>query len=93
MDPRIDGKIATIGGASHTLSAPATKEVVEDAARDSGQVNQTLRHVSRTGRDSNNSCNTGLDVISKQDHSPFLIVSLTISPSCGLSESSQVWKK
>ena len=33
MDPRIDDRIATIGGASHTLSMPMTKKVVADAAR------------------------------------------------------------
>ena len=32
IDPRIDNRIATIGGAYQTILTPATKEVVVDAA-------------------------------------------------------------
>ena len=93
MDPRIDNWVATIGGAYHTLSTPATKEVVADTARGIAQVNGTPRHILRTGRYGITLGDTGMDVSSKLDSSPVLIESPTISPACGLSGSLQIGNK
>ena len=84
MDPRIDYRIETIGGASHTLLLPETKEFIADAERSSVRVNLNHRHVRRTGRDSITPGDTCLD-ISKPAHSPVLFGSTTISPACGFS--------
>ena len=93
MDPRIDNWVATIGGDYHTLSTPATNEVVADMARGSAQVNGTLRHIHRTERDGITLGGTGMDLRSKSDSSPVLIESPTISPACGLSGSLQIGNK
>ena len=85
MNPRIDDRIAPIGGASQTLSTPATKEVSVHAVCGGEWVNRTLRQVSRTGVDRSTPCDTGLDVWSKPDPSPVMIGIPTISPACGLS--------
>ena len=62
MDPKIDDRIAMIGGSSQTLLKPATKEVIAEAARGSAWVNQTPMHVSRTGRDHSNPGETIMSV-------------------------------
>ena len=93
MDPRIDGRIAMIVGVSHTISTPATKEVLADAARGSARVNQTLRHVRQTGRDGSTPCDTCMSISSKPDPSPVLIGGYNISPDCSISGSFQVGKK
>ena len=93
MDPRIDTRIAMIVGVSHTISTPATKEVLADAARGSARVNQTLRHVRQTGRDGSTPCDTCMSISSKPDPSPVLIGSYNISPDCSISGSFQVGKK
>ena len=93
IDPSIDNRIETIGGYSHTLSTPATKEGVVDTTRGSARVNQILRQVSRTVRDSCTPGDTGMYVRSKPAPSPVLIRSPTMFPVCFLIGSLQVGKK
>ena len=45
MNSRIDDRIATCGGTSHTLVTPVTEEVIVYTARVSVQVKQTPRRV------------------------------------------------
>ena len=56
-------------------------------------VNRTPGQVSRTGRDGSTPGDTGLAVRSKPYPSPVLVLSLTISPACGISGSLQVERK
>ena len=93
MDPRIDNRIETGGGDSHTLSTPATKEVIADAARGSAWFNWNPRHVIRTGRDCSTPCDTGIAVRYTWAHSPVMIGSPTISRACVISGRLQVGKK
>ena len=51
MNSRIDNMISPIGGAPQTLSTPATKEVITDAASDGMWVIRNLWQVSRIGVD------------------------------------------
>ena len=46
MNPMIDNRIGTIGGASKTLLTPATKEVIVETACGSACINSTPRHIS-----------------------------------------------
>ena len=56
-------------------------------------VNRTLGQLIRTVVDRSAPGGTGLDIRSKPDPSPVLILSPTISPDFGLSDSFQVGKK
>ena len=93
MDPRIDDMIAMIGGASKTISTPAAKKVVADAAHSGVWVNWTPSHVRRTGRDGITPGNTGMPVSSKRSPSPILIGSTTIYPACVISGRLKVGNK
>ena len=72
---------------------PATKEVVSDAVLGGAWINHHLRQVSRTEVDRSIPGNIGNSVRSKPAPYPFLIGSVTTSPSCDLSRSLQVAKK
>ena len=93
MDPRIDNRITTMGGASNTILTHATKEVVADVTRGSVRVNRNPRHVSQTGRDNTIPCDTGLAVSYKPVPPSVLIGIPTIYPACETSGRSQVGKK
>ena len=93
MEPRIDDRIATVGGDYHTLATTAMVEVIAETARVSAWVNWYSRHGSRTGRYCSTPGDTGMDVTSKPAPSQVLIGSPTISPSCGIIESLQVGNK
>ena len=62
MDPSIYDRIATCGGASHTLATPVIKEVIVDTACGSARFNRTPRHVSRMVRYGSTPVNTGIAV-------------------------------
>ena len=93
MNPRIDDRIATIGGASETLSKLARKEFVTDAECGSAWIDRTIKQVIRTGPNRSTPCDTGMDVRSKPAPSPVMIGSTTIYLACGLSGRLQVGKK
>ena len=93
MEPMIDDMIETIGGASHTLSTTATKEVVTDVSCGSARVNWTPRNVIWTGRDFSTPGDTSLAVRSKPAPYPVMIGSTKIYPACGLSGRLKVRKK
>ena len=93
MDPSIDNRTATIGGASETLSMSATKEFVSEALSGVACINRTPRQVSWTRVDVSNPGNTGHAIRSKPAPSPILIGSPTISPDCGIGGILQVGKK
>ena len=63
-----------------------------DMARGSARVNQTPRHVIRTGRDSSTQGGTCIAVISTHVNYQVLLGRPTVSPSCGISGRSQVGK-
>ena len=93
LNPSIGGSIAPIGEDYQTLSTTETKEVVADAASGGVWVKRSPLQVSRTGFDGitpGNVCNAG-----SVEHipTPFIFVSVTTSPPCGLSGSLQVAKK
>ena len=93
MNPRIDNRIAPIVGASQTISKPATKEVVADAACGGAWFNWTTGQVSRTGVNKITPGDTGMAVRSKLYPSSVMIGSTTIYPACGISGSLQVGNK
>ena len=68
MDTRIDDRIDTCGGTTHTLATPTTKEVMTDAACRSARINRTPRNVIRMGRDNSNLGNCDLAVSLPQDN-------------------------
>ena len=93
MYPRIDNMIATCVGAPHTLTMPATKEVVSDATRGTVRINRTPRNVHRTGRDGSTPGDTSISIRSIWANSPFFIGNFTVSPTCVLNGSLQVRNK
>ena len=78
MDHRIDDGIDTGGGASHTISTPATEEAIAGTDHGSLKVNQTPRHVIQMGRDGSNPGGTGISIRSTWDHYPVMIVSTPV---------------
>ena len=89
----IDNMNVPIGGASQTISTPATKEVVAHAACGGTWINRTPRQVSHTGVDRSTTGNVFNAVFVKHATSPVLIISVTTSPPCVLSGSLQIAEK
>ena len=93
MNLRIDDMIAPIGGASQTISTPAIKDAVADAASGGGWFNQTPWKVIRKGVKGITPGNVFNAVSVEHSFSPFIIRSVITSPPCVLSGSLKVAKK
>ena len=89
----VDQVIAPIILAPQTLLAPATKEVVTDAASGGAWKNRTPRRVSRTGVYGSTPGNIHYAVRAVEPPSPVLIVIFGTSPPCGLNVIHQVATK
>ena len=84
MNHKIQNRIATCRGTTHTLATPETKDLIRDTVQIISKVNRTPRNVIQIGRDGSTPGNIGIYVRSNQAHSPVLIGSTTVSPACGI---------
>ena len=93
MNPRIDQGIVPIFLAPQTLLAPATKEVIAEAASGGAWVNRTLCQLSRTGVYGSTPGNIHNSIGVVEPPSPVLIVIVATYLPCGLNASKNVVNK
>ena len=93
IDTLILDRVATCGGTPRARTKPTTKGVLIDTALISVRVLWTPGCVSRTGRDGTTPVNTPHAVNSPRENGPVLIGGTTVSPTCGIMGSQDIFNK